>query len=1634
MTKPCYATVSNMYDSGSAPLDSQKIVLSEISRILGVASTQLHLKSNFIRNGGDSFSAIQLQAALRKRGIQIGVVSILQCCDLIHLATDCTRARDRPLLGNGSQIRKAQSSDNTPLAKRRRRRSSTTKVGACKQLSKCIRYPMTEMQTSLVVSTKANPGRNVIEYIETHRPDNIPALKAAWEEVLALEPIFRMSFEVDESGGFMYEGDRAAPFVWEETVVDTESSYQRKVEMPLEADLCARAGSTFKVVTLQGAECASRSTVIWRVHHARIDGTSFTLLRDKVRRVVAGGQVQAGPSFATIALQLQTLQMQGAQAAAAFWAQVRKDDTNSSQPTRLLLPAPDPPDDAQVLPMPLGKVWIHPNHDKLSAHAQAAGVTVASLYYAAWALVLATYSDSEHVCFGAVLCGRSLPIADIMSVVGPTINTLPLHVSVDPGSTVESYTRKVFASLLDLTTFQYSIPDHGFIRNFSSAVNIRFHTLGCTDAESDWIVEEPYSRVRSDFPIHVEVGTNGRICIEYNTEVFFEAHMQRLGASFADALDAMLDSGSSVGSCLECLVGGTRRIELARMGNWASELTRPSSITDDLTTLFSQAAEKHPSVVAVEHGSCVLTYGELDEKSSAVAGHLSEFVRLGDVVGVHADSTINWIVGIYGVLKAGATCCPFDQQLPDVARDANFTASGAQVFLTGSSAAKSRKPESCRICLSVEELLLLQDTPADNGPRNAKPSSVAYLCFTSGSTGKPKGVMCRHDGLVAFQKDFRVRLCARPGWRIAQFMSLGFDGSIHEIFSALSYGSTLVLKDYSKPFSHLRTCDAVILTSTVSQALDPAEYPNLRAVYLVGEVVPQSVCDAWACHRQLFNMYGPTEATCGATIKALFPNQPVTIGVPCSSVRIYLLDSRQRVVPWGVVGEICLAGVQVSRGYIGRPDETARRFVPDHINPQYKGEHMYKTGDRAYWNEQGELVFLGRNDRQVKLKGFRIDLDDLEIRIPRASKNCAAAAVAMDANNDHLVALVQPSGLDLKELGSELRRHVPSYAIPHHIAAVDIFPMTPAGKVDYKCIAATESSSFETICSAPKAATVTVVKTALRDSLQIPGDMEIDLQSSFSDLGGDSLLAIAFSNRLSQSLKQQVSARLILETATIQDLAEALDSDASRKLPAMAAAMDDHNSLETSVLGQHALSPIERYWWQRYQCGGDTSSFNVTYACQLSSTVNLPKLVEAWNCALSRHLILRCRYACSKEDLSEVVRRYSPNPPSVREVQSISLDDEVNNPFNLMDQDADLIRVSISATHMLIVVSHIICDLTTLQSLLLEVADTYNDIQRPLINKKTYFQATTWSKPAAPQNLSFWSDYLADAPRQSLCSVGGSGNGSAVTRKPWSGSSYACEIPRNIYQDALLFSSHNKVTMHQLGLAAVALALQPTDSGTCDITLGAPYLNRDSKEDLQVIGLFVEPLPIRIRYPWPPAGPGKKSSSFVKAVQDSSRAALSHVVPWDQLMSHLCIDKQRSYPSHPLFDTMVTFHGAAHEVRLPIDGVRFLPTWAQGAKFKIMAEFTARSTGALTLRLECSDEFLDRDDVRVLARLIVEAFRGLTAGESYDAVLGKVMRIRADYATHGRPQVDDGDPLMEITVGSATAETTESGRIKADSN
>ncbi|PVI02653.1 nonribosomal peptide synthase GliP-like protein [Periconia macrospinosa] len=1553
-------------------LSSQHACLNEISIALNTSLSFLDLKANFLQNGGDSLASIQLQAAFRRYGVLVAFEDIFVAKTLLDLAESLT-AKAKSMCRCVESMKRRNSLKRpfsaigvSNIPNKQRHRSVCELLPSTNALFATIntlfytqseseeikegqdevdKFPMTEMQLALVHSTIKNPSRNVISHFETHRTELLPLVKQTWMRVISTEPIFRMKFEIDESGGSMCRGTKT-PFNWNETFVPDEAALKEALDRPESFD--SLAGTRFDAFI-----CHGKIVLMWRVHHAYIDGVSFTLLKERFDCLLAGEPTKPAPSFAAFASQLQSLQKNANKTTSAFWD--RKRTQVPSPATRPLFPPLQNAAQASN-ESALGSLAVIYDSKKLIKYCRRVGVTMASLYYAAWGMVLSRFADSGNVSFGVVLSGRTLPIEGAECVIGSTINTLPFQISIDLSSTVKKYTRYVFESLLELTSYEWSTPGHGFSRDFESAVNVQLASTSTRSSEIE-------SKVSTNIPIHIEV-ESGHIRICYDTTSFSRSNIEQLRVSYSAALEAVTNPDLIIEDALDGLIGRSQRAELARMGNWGSFSTRIESVQDDLVSLFARAAEVNPSEVAIEHYTGNMTYAQLHERSSLAAGHLSQFIVPGDIVCVHADGTPNWVVAIYAVLKAGATYCPFAPELPETVRATNYETSKAKLFLTGNIAAKKTKPTPAKNCLSIEDLLQ-QDCVATFRPGVPSPHSNAYLCFTSGSTGKPKGVLCKHLGLVAFQRTFNVRLCAQPGWKISQFMSPGFDGSIHEIFSALSYGATLVLKDPSQPFSHLKAADAAILTPSVAKSLSPCDLPNLKALYLVGEAVPQHVCDIWAQKARVFNMYGPTEATCGATIKELKFQEPVTLGTPNPSTRIYILDSQRRLAPPGVVGEVYLAGIQVAVGYVGLQDITAQRFLPDTVNAQYVSEKMYKTGDRAFWTHSGELALLGRSDREIKLRGFRIDLDDLEIRMARADRNCTAAAVTLQ--NDYIVAMVQPAHINLVNLREKLLHNIPAYALPRHILAVESFPTTPVGKLDYKAIANTEFAEPRVIIEATE--TQEVIISALRSLLHAPSSDVYDPDTSFSELGLDSILQLFLSHRLSRSLKRRVPLRMLLESSTIRQLVHTIDSFQARQ-----------ETMDDTALGDTGVSPIEREWWQKYEKTSDTSSFNVTYACKLPEFHSHTQLANAWNTVLSQHRILRCKYQNSPS--TGLLRTYSREPPKVRQIERLDIITESNTPFDIANDD--LVRVIISPTEMLVVISHIICDLTTLQILLREVFDLYQGktTGSPV---KTYAQ-TSWSLPAPPTHLSFWSEWLADSPVNQLSHY------TSTTRKTLAGTSHFRTVPTATYKKMISFGATNKISMHQMALSAVALALQ-YDKDTCDIVIGAPYLNRNSEEDQDVVGLFLEPFPIRIQYPQPRNShliqsllqPETSQDDFVHAVKRCSRVALSYVIPFDQLLSHLSV--QSNSLDHRFFDVMVTFHDVSHEIRFPIEGVEFIPTATEGAKFKLMAEFTARTNSALSLRLEYSKECFSSQDISIMSRMILMALEEVATGNSYEAIV-----------------------------------------------
>lgn len=1547
-------TKRNMVEgtSGMIPSKKEALILSHLCSILEILPTKVDMDSNFISLGGHSLMAIKLSKACKKDGLALSIPSILLSPTLTQLIESATETRSTP----STTILKNTHDLNTPVSstrlthERRMSLSRTMPFNKHATSTSTSTLSITEMQHSFMHSYQRQPGSNIISFYETYSTADIPTMKMAWKTVIDSEPVFRTIFDHERATATYSK--QPLPFIWDEVFVEDTDTYISELEKETVPE---KMEVSFKVLTprTQRSGNVGVSTIIWRVHHAFIDGYSANLLYEKVRKIVMGQDIVPGTPFSNVIHEVQKYQQMNRDVSRAFWR--KQMELHPAPVGDLALPVPSSPSKTSRN----ADVSFTIPSDEISAAAKSAGISLASWFQAAWGLALSMYADSDTVVFGTVLSGRNLPIHGMDDTIGPLINTLPFHVSLDRSQTTLEYVQSVFRHSVELSTFQHSLPEDGYSRQFASALAMEFD-MQPTDDHKVRPIGQSWFKVVPDIPLSIFMTTTGTIRMSYQTQKFAESDIELLSENFQSAILSLLSPTKTIGECFSGLLSTGSHETLMKMGNCLSDETSPASIKDDLVTLFERAAAENPSILAVEKAGASLTYQEFDNLATRLSAQLSKYIQPGDVVCVHADRSINWLVAIYGILKSGAVYSAQDAALPGHIREANFQTAGGKLFLTPASSQRGIAPESCTLCLSVEDLVQLP-VPSSMvvAPRQTpRPADSAYLCFTSGSTGKPKGVMCSHEGLVAFQKDLAVRLFALPGQRISQLMSPAFDGSIHEIFSALSYGATIVLADGIHPFSHLEKSTAAILTPSIANILDPEDFPMLRNVYLVGEPVPQHVNDVWSSVKNLYNMYGPTEATCGATIKRLLPGKPVNIGAPNPTTRVYILDRNQQLLPPGVIGEIYLAGVQVARGYIGMPQMSAERFLPDTICNR-QGEMMYRTGDRGYFNRAGEVECLGRNDRQIKLRGFRLDLNDLEIRVAEAIPECSGIAICQ--KGDYLVAMVQPETLDIAKVRAKVTKVLPVHAVPRVFMAVEKFPMTPAGKLDYKAITNMTLVEKESAPKKIESSTEAKVAEAWKELLGLEPNVEITRDSEFVSLGGHSVMQLRLASKLSDIFHVRMTVSHIMQSVNLFEMARTIDNLRAQAQPA-----DENDGLVP--LGKYRVSPIEREWWEKYRLNVGTSSFNVTYACSIdSNVVDTDKLISAWNTVLARHRILRCRYVRTGQK-GGVKRGYDRFPPQIKTVNKLALWRECNRPFDLERQHP--IRVFLSRNTMLASMSHIIADLTTLEVLLKEVTTLYSGGSLQPV-EHTYMDTTQWSSTATPDEQKWWKEYLHGATQTYTLP-------NLPQRTTYAGRTRLTKLPQDLTRQILTFTEEQKVTLHQLALGAVALSLQH-DQNDMDIVLGGPYFNRGAK-DLETVGLFLEPLPIRIRHP---STQPTSSTSFLRSVQTSSQEAIAHAMPWDQILN--ATSTASHFPNHPLLDVMVTFH----DNRAPktmIEGVDPLITYTEGSKFALLVEFSVLSDKAIALRLEYDVKCVAKCEIAAFEAVVLEAIRGLIGGLDVEEV------------------------------------------------
>lgn len=458
---------------------------------------------------------------------------------------------------------------------------------------------------------------------------------------------------------------------------------------------------------------------------------------------------------------------------------------------------------------------------------------------------------------------------------------------------------------------------------------------------------------------------------------------------------------------------------------------------------FERHAAARPGAIAAEHLGETITYGALDRHANRLAARLATAgVRPGDRVALFVQRSIPMLVGMLAVLKVGAAYVPQqlgvapESQLRHVIRTA-----GTRVILTQSRLAGQVPAPPGHLRLAIDE------TTGPGGrftpERPVRRDDPCYVLFTSGTTGHPNGVVVTHGNVANVLLTAPGSLGIRPGWAVGQILNIAFDMAAWEILGCLSHGGTLVIrgKDIAATASRV---DVVIATPTVLASVDPNRCPRVKVVAVAGEPCPRSLAERWARFCTFYNACGPTETTIVNTAHRHRPGGPLTIGGPTPNNTVYVLDEHRRPCRIGEVGEMWAGGDCVSAGYLGNPELTAQRYVPD---PYLGGGRlMFRTRDLGRWRAGGELEHLGRTDDQVKVRGFRVELDSVSA-VLEALPGCRRA-VTLKYDDRNLVAFVSPQGVDTEAARRAVAATLPYYCVPSAVHALAELPVTSNGKVD----------------------------------------------------------------------------------------------------------------------------------------------------------------------------------------------------------------------------------------------------------------------------------------------------------------------------------------------------------------------------------------------------------------------------------------------------------------------------------------------------------------------------------------------------------------------------------------------------------
>lgn len=1153
--------------------------------------------------------------------------------------------------------------------------------------------------------------------------------------------------------------------------------------------------------------------------------------------------------------------------------------------------------------------------EKLQKFSQDTQVTLNVIMQTIWGLLLQKYNNCEDVVFGSVVSGRNAQIEGIDQMVGLFINTIPVRVKLDSKKEIKELLKQAQKQLLESNQYAFyplaEIQKQSAVKGNLFYSKIAFQNFDIEGMDYSTLTEKcgftieglkGYEETNYDLNIKFIPDRSLKMRFSYNQNVYDELQIKKIYKHFENLLKQLMNEDRIRIDQLDVITEEETKTILEQF-NTATDRYSEECV---IQTIFEQQANKCGNKIAAIYKQDKLTYKMLNEKANQVAHYLKQQgIQTNECVGLMLKPSVELLVGMLGIIKAGAAYMPINLNYPKERIAHMLKDAGSRFVLTEKELVANIDFDGKVLDIRDEVFERMEIT---NPAVTKSADDIAYVIYTSGTTGTSKGVQIREKSVINYYSAMTNRIGITEKDKTLLLSSYAFDLGYTAIFTALMNGIAIellseedfrnpeeILKAIAKEVTYIKITPSMLNMLLGDKNLEEVlSKSSLRTIILGGESIRLKDVALFKekdrNHQIRFlNHYGPTECTIGC-LTTWIDEEKINlgkniVGKPLENLSAYIMNEQKQLVPTGIIGELYIGGAGLAKGYLNCLEFTKQKFIE---NPYRLGETIYRTGDLARWTEQGEIEFLGRADDQVKIRGFRVEIGEIESRLLSYAK---VKEVIVVLKQDALCAyIVADETLDMNEVRKYIKQFLPEYMVPTYYIQIAKMPLTSNGKVDKKKLREPQESDLIVgEYEAPQTLTEEKLVKIWREILAVE---KIGINDDFFDLGGHSLKLTILKGKIYEEFNVNIELRELFSNATIRQLAQAIDTFSKETYEAIQPCQ-----VQTAYLASVAQKRM--YLVQQLE---DSTVYNMPLLFEVVNTVESETIEKIFNELISRHEALRTTFY---SDNNEVYQKIEPAfklkiaTTKVPQLDKAHFYEEHVKVFKL--DKLPLFHVELIETkqnkYLFIDMHHIISDGVSLRILIKEFLKLYNGMSLETLNIQ-YKDYTQWQNSEKQQNImkqaeSYWiNKFKENVPALNLPYDNERG-----ILQSYEGDKVDFKVDHEIVRQLNILAGKTQTTMHMLLLAAYYILLSKY-SRQDDIVVGIPVVGRNHADLQSMIGVFINMLPIRMQL---------DANDSYKTFLMNLKGQLLEAYEYQNYQLEELIDKinlNRDLSRNPLFDVM----------------------------------------------------------------------------------------------------------------------------------